>query len=161
MSKGFTIIEVIVAMFILTTGILGTFSFISHYNEYSSLSVMRFTAAYLAQEGIEIVKNIRDGNYLEGNLIDDWNQGFDTVGNREADYTSTTSLSAYSGNVLNVDNSGFYSYNAGTASPFVRKIQIVSSNTTSTYISCQVTWTEKGRTHQVTAEEEIYSWGWQ
>jgi hypothetical protein len=158
-ESGFTIIEATVAIFILTAGILGAFSFISHFTEYSSISTMRLTASYLAQEGVEVVKNIRDGNLLSG---DDWNEGFATSPwNGEADYTDTSSLSSYTGDYLNIDGNGLYGYGAGDQSLFERKIHIAKSTATSTYIVVTVSWSEKGRDHEVEVEEEIYSWAWQ
>lgn len=158
---GFTIIEAIMAIFVLTTGVLGVFSFITHFTEYSSISTMRLTASYLAQEGVEIVKNIRDGNYLEGNNQASWSEGFATNGDWEADYTDDNSLSVDEDNYLNIDNDGFYSYNAGSQSLFKRKISIGASTASSTYITVEVNWSERGRSHNVTVEEEIYSWPWQ
>ena len=159
---GFTIIEAIMAIFILTTGILGVFSFISHFTEYSSISTMRITASYLAQEGVEIVKNIRDGNYLEREGIVSWSEGFATSDwDGEADYKNDDSLSPYGGNYLNVDNDGFYSYSAGSQSLFQRKIHIATSTASSTYITVTVNWAEKERSHEVRVDGEIYSWPWQ
>jgi len=40
---------------------------------YINVSTLRITASYLAQEGIEIVKNIRDTNCLE--RASSWNYG--------------------------------------------------------------------------------------
>jgi Tfp pilus assembly protein PilV len=162
-KDGFTIIEAIVAIFILTTGILGAFSFISHFTEYSSISTMRLTASYLAQEGVEIIKNIRDSNFIDGNYSVDWNEGFATSSDweGEADYTNDNSLDSYSNTYLNIDVNGFYSYGAGSQSLFKRKITIGTSTASSTYITVEVSWSEKGRNHNVAVEEEIYSWPWQ
>jgi len=154
---GFTIIEVIMAISILTVGVLGVFAFISHFTEYTSISVSRFTASYLAQEGIEIVKNIRDGNWLKGSS---WNDNLGT-GHYQADYNSTNTLSAYGGNYLNIDSNDFYSYSSGTTTPFIREIQICTSTVGADgiiYVSSTVSWSERGRSHSVSAEEKIYNW---
>jgi hypothetical protein len=125
---------------------------------------MRITASYLAQEGVEIVKNLRDGNYLDRE-IPSWNEGFATSDwdgwDGQADYTDDDSLSSYGGNYLNVDNDGFYSYSAGSQSLFQRKIHIATSTASSAYIIVTVYWTEKGREHEVRVDEEIHSWLWQ
>lgn len=154
---GFTIIESTVAIFILTAGILGAFSFISHFTEYSSISTMRLTASYLAQEGVEIIKNIRDINYLEG---ESWNKGFSTSSfDGQADYTDTA-LSAYDSSYLNIDSSDFYSYDSGSQSLFQRKINVATSTSDNAYIVVTVYWSEKGRSHEVEVQEEITSWAW-
>src|SRR6266404_8976326 len=63
-EKGFTMIELIVTLAILSFGILGLYSAFTPllYLTYNISS--RFTAAYLAQEGLEIARNIRDNNFV-------------------------------------------------------------------------------------------------
>ncbi len=63
-SKSFTLIETVVAVSILTVGTLGAFSLIQKTIGLTSASSSQLTAAYLAQEEIEIVRNIRDSNWL-------------------------------------------------------------------------------------------------
>ncbi len=63
-STGFTLIEIIIAIAILSFGIILVYgSFASVVNSTYNISA-RFTAAYLAQEGFEIVRNIRDTNFI-------------------------------------------------------------------------------------------------
>lgn len=71
-KTGFTIIEVILAIFILTTAAFGSFNLIRQVLATSSLNESRMTAYYFAQEAVEEIKNIRDVNYLQEN---DWRQG--------------------------------------------------------------------------------------
>ncbi len=68
--KGFTLIEVLMAIFLITVGIGGSFALINRIMDFSSVSSDRLQAAYLAQEGIENVRNTRDSNWLAGN---EWN----------------------------------------------------------------------------------------
>jgi len=72
-QKGFTLIEMIVSVFIVTTGIIGVFSLVSNFSEQSQSVRDGTVASYLAQEGIEIVKNIRDTNMIGGLT---WDNGF-------------------------------------------------------------------------------------
>ena len=67
MKNGFTLIELIIAIFILSIGIVGIFGAYSAMVVATSDISNRFTATYLAQEGIEIVKNIRDLNWANIN----------------------------------------------------------------------------------------------
>ena len=72
MKKAFTLMEVIISVAVITTAIVASISLIS-----SSVSAIRsnqnkIIAVHLAQEGIEIVKNIRDTNWVllkRGNWI--------------------------------------------------------------------------------------------
>ena len=63
-NKGFSLIEVVTAIFILTVGVGGAFSLI--YQTLSAVYLVRseLTASFLAQEGVEIVKNLRDNAWL-------------------------------------------------------------------------------------------------
>lgn len=63
-GKGFTLLEVIIAIFILTVGVGGAYGLIQSTIISASQNKMRLTAYYLAQEGVEIVRNIRDSNWL-------------------------------------------------------------------------------------------------
>jgi len=76
MKKSFTLIETIVAVFIIVVGLvaviaLGIFSF-----SVSLLIKERATATDLGREGLEVIRSIRDSNWLvlEENW-DDWRQG--------------------------------------------------------------------------------------
>jgi prepilin-type N-terminal cleavage/methylation domain-containing protein len=68
--KGFTLIEVVVAVFVLTIGVLAVFNVVQNITVYSKVSSSRLTAVYLVQEGIELVRNQRDSNWLVGNSWD-------------------------------------------------------------------------------------------
>jgi prepilin-type N-terminal cleavage/methylation domain-containing protein len=68
--KGFTLIEVVVAVFILTIGVLAIFNVVQNITVYSRVSSSKLTAVYLAQEGIELVRNQRDSNWLAGDSWD-------------------------------------------------------------------------------------------
>lgn len=63
---GFSIAEVIIAAAVITVGILATLNLL-----YSSRNTERgnrdfIVAAQLAQEGVEIVRNVRDNNFASG-----------------------------------------------------------------------------------------------
>ena len=64
LSAGFTIIELIISISILSVAIVGIFSAFSIITILTSDSADRLTGTYLAQEGMEIVRNIRDNNWL-------------------------------------------------------------------------------------------------
>ena len=64
-SKGFTIIELIISIFILSVALVGIFSAFSIVTILTSDSADRLTGTYLAQEGMEIVRNIRDTNWIK------------------------------------------------------------------------------------------------
>ena len=152
LSKSFTLIETITAIFILTTGILALSSLISYFISVSSISSQRLVAAYLAQEGIEIVRNLRDTNLLSGR---NWDYGLNN-GNWQVDYNSTT-LSPYRGDFLNLETNGFYGYDPGIQTPFVRVINLQKDENI-LRIFVRVSWQERGRSHSLTAQANLYNW---
>ena len=135
MKTGFTIIELIISIFILSIAIVGIFSAFSIVTILTSDTVDRLAATYLAQEGMEIVRNIRDTNWLNmdaGVSGVAWDNGFNSCEDKgcEVDYTTTgygsNPVKPYaSGHYLNIDANGFYHYQeAALNTKFKRKIII-------------------------------------
>lgn len=163
-NRGFTLLEVIIAVFLIIVGISGAFLLITKTLGQMAASSSQLVAAYLTQEGIEIVRNIRDTNWLEQiDHTNDWNEGLTGCSaGCTADYTYTASedpnlLAIPADNFLNIDGNGFYSYSAGTADKFKRKITIDTS-TDILEVKVEVTWEEKGKSYQYFAQENLYNW---
>ncbi len=152
---GFTLLETIVAIFVITVGIIGVLSLVTQTISSATFSSHRLIAAYLAQEGIEIVRNIRDTNWLRSL---GWNNGLGT-GEYEADYQAS-SLSNFSGSPLNLENvTGYYGYDGGNATKFTRKITIGAGPIAdSLNIKVEVFWEEKGKPYSIPAQENLYNW---
>src|SRR3989344_2241928 len=133
-DRGFTVFELIVTIAILSFGIIGINSFLEPAIILNANYPNRLIAAYLGQEGIEIVKNIRDNNVILGN---NWSEGFDVCATGcELDYktktaveTSFNELKSYQDTFLNVNSDGFYSYDSGEATIFKRKVTIIQPTT--------------------------------
>jgi len=170
-SKGFTLLEVIAAIFLLTIGVIGILSLVSQTIVSSQITSSRLVASYLAQEGIEIVKNLRDTNFLKihkGETIN-W---YDNIiccpaspCTCEGDYNDLA-LTPTANRYLNID-AGFYQYSGfGTQTPFKRKITINIQDLSNPpdgipdkmKVQVEISWTERLRTYQVTAQENIYKW---
>lgn len=61
-NKGFSIAEVVISVFVITVGLLAIIKLITGSMTYSILSRDQIIASQLAQEGIELVRNVRDNN---------------------------------------------------------------------------------------------------
>lgn len=161
-SKGFTILEVITAVFILTIGVGASLSLINQTLSAATVVEQRLIASYLAQEGIEIVRNIRDSTWLEkrSNPTLVWDQ-YLGLGDWEADYDSQT-LTSYGGTLLYIQANGFYGYEISSAQTrFTRKITIAETSPADPNkrkVLVEVEWEERGRTHSFTALEYITNW---
>lgn len=156
MKKSFTIIEVLVAITIFTLGIITLGVSIWQNYSVAGQATERFIAIYLAQEGLEIVKNLRSENYLNQRA---WNLGL-SAGNYEVDYNDN-SLSTYSDRNLRIDlSTGFYNYETGNLTPFKRKISISYPASDQMKVTVTVYWPKKGsqQQEQVSVTEILYNW---
>lgn len=159
-KNSFTLLEAIFAISILVLTMGGSFALISRLLSFSPQTQSKLVASYLAQEGMEIVRNIRDNNWLNPSNPS-WNQGLGDCGlpscEYEADYTNP-SLSVWGDHYLNIDANGLYSYNPGTQTKFKRKITISDSGADKMALNVEVFWEEKGTTQSVKIMENLYNW---
>ncbi|MBU4351250.1 prepilin-type N-terminal cleavage/methylation domain-containing protein [Patescibacteria group bacterium] len=154
MTKGFTLLEVLISLAILIVGVVGVFALIQQTISFLPLSEQRLAASYLTQEGIEIVRNLRDTNIVKGNA---WNLGLTGCNaGCEADYAST-SLVAWTNQYL-LDNNNFYGYSSGSQTLYKRKITIDTGTADVLKITVEVSWQEKSRSHSIKASEDVYNW---
>ena len=66
LSKGFTLVETLVAISIFTTSILALLVILSGSISNTGYAKKKIIASYLAQEGIEYIRNMRDTFVLYG-----------------------------------------------------------------------------------------------
>lgn len=175
---GFTIIELIITIFVLSIAIIGVFGAFSIMVILTSNVSDRLAAAYLAQEGVEIIRNIRDTNWLNMDANPDlasWDDGLYACENGascQVDYTTTgfdsnPVLPWHEDSYLKIDaDNFFYSYGAGTKTKFRRKITIDTS--LAPYIMkviAEVFWDEKPNIlnlaeeqGSIQVEDTLYNW---
>lgn len=155
-KKGFTLLELIVCVFIISLGLVGVLSLVVQNVRAQYLNKNVLIASQLAQEGLELTRNIRDTNWLSSGSS--WNDGL-TTGNYKIDYSN--GLSAVSGineAKLYINASGFYDHvNTGTATIFKRLITTVEGANTIT-ITCLIEWEERNATHKYSAQTILYNW---
>ena len=163
-QSGFTIIEIVVALTILSFVVLLVYDTFSLNNQVTSDTALRSTAAFLAQEGLEIVKSLKDANTIaiaNGSSIA-WNEGLTTspctIG-CAADYTmeNTDQLVPFDANMpLSLDRNGLYGYQAGgTATLYTRKIMITPKGNDSLLVDVIVSWNYNGN-NTFEAKEYLY-----
>ena len=127
-KRGFTIIELMISIFILSIAIVGVFGAFSVVVVLTSDASSRLTGSYLAQEGVEIIRNIRDTNWLSTtatapvNWDDNLSNCFPVNGNGcEVDYTSTVPV-PYSGNPLKMDSADLASASSNPTASTSKRI---------------------------------------
>jgi len=71
-SKGFTLVETLVAISILLVAVVTPITLISQNITNANVAKDTLTASYLAQEGIELIRGMRDTHVLKGASAPDW-----------------------------------------------------------------------------------------
>jgi len=176
-NQGFSIIEVMVCVTIILVTFTSIYTLINHSMVFHDLAYSKLTASYLAQEGIEIVRNIRDNNYIRNennnyiknesnnyilnesnNYIqnESWNVGLNP-GNYQVQYNSTR-LDDYTGNNLKIDSSGLYNYSDGETTRYNRMISIDKISDKEIRVTSIVKWSNRGINFDIQVEDHLYNW---
>jgi hypothetical protein len=175
LRKGQTIIEAMIGISILTTGLLGIMGLLSRSFFLSRVTAENLTATYLAAEGIELAKNLIDHDvYTPGRtwgvVWQEGDNGDCQATNRdfELDYTTCASadpacvLSCYSGTPLSFDpTSRRYSYGGSVPTNFTRRIRVrpVPGSPHELEVNSVVTWSTGLFTSQsVNLVDRFYNW---
>ena len=152
-SKGFTLLETIAAIAILMSGVLVVYASSARMLAYTYDNQYQLVASYLAQEGIETVRNIRDQNWIDG--AEGWRDGLD-AGDWRIQYDSTALIADNDTPLLLAEND-FYGYDSGEATVFKRKITISHLSDDSLKVIAEVSW-PYGQKRSIQAEKILYNW---
>ncbi len=155
-NKGYILIESIVAITIVVVGLLGIFSLLSRSLSLNRVVADQFVAAYLAAEGIELVKNVIDNNILAGKP---WNVGL-SAGDYEADFHSSA-LEANQNRLLRLNPvKGAYGYGESDATRIGRVIHLaIAPDGNEITIGSRVHWiTRGGGKFNINVEEHVFNW---
>ena len=164
------IAEAIMAISVITIGLLGVSSLVIQNTKVRGVNRNQLIASMLAQEGLELTRNLRDKNWL--NRIadpsldwDDWITDGSVPNTFTVDYESDTTVAHQpdhsvssindNGTRLYVNGNGFYTHNSagGTLTKFRRLISAVD-NGDHLLVSATVSW---GAGTYV-AETYLYDW---
>jgi len=187
-NSGISIVEVVVAIMIITVGMVGVLSLVIQNVEAQYINKNVLMASGLAQEGLELVRNVRDLNWLTpGNV---WNQGLVGDGTYTIDYGgsgnkiciggsddgySCTQDSNCDSNVcrpinmainsideagarLYVDSNGLYAHTTTATPTNFYRLITVADNTDYLDVKCTIRWKDGTQNHNYTAETYLYDW---
>ena len=157
-ERGTTLVEALVAILILVFGIVPSFAIIFTGNAFSSSVRNNLVASNLAQEGVEVVRAIRDANWFN-------NQVFD-VGLLDGIYRlewNSDALLLEAGNPpLKVTPAGLYNYSSGVDTIFRRRIFVTKVDplgcSCELRIITEITWPERNRTKTIQVESHLFNW---
>ncbi len=169
MKKGFTIIESLVAIAILATVIMGASSAVQSGLSSYIFSKDQIVAFYLAQEGFEQLRNIRDENALNSrnwltgialNSSDPCYFGYSCMASPVESSTLTRCSAPGACPLLRQEvSTGFYGYNAlWPATLFRRDISLTSIGTDEVAVTVKITWSKGAVTREFKARENLFRW---
>ena len=176
--------EVLVAITIFTIAVAGIITAAVQGGINVNADEQRVTANYLAQEGIELMRDKRDSYVVSSpsgydagwaDFVAATTTACSTTTPCDIDVSDTTSAIPSSGAalglryvtctatscVLNYDSNGYYSHSAGTASLYTRKITVVPYPTVTPdelLVTSTVTWLQGSAPQTVSQSESLFDW---
>lgn len=178
--KGQSLIEVMVAMTLLTVGFLGVVALLSQSLAINNFTANNVTAIYLASEGIEIAKNLIDHDVFMGNTHQSWSWGmcagslnviaanFEAAYNTDQCSNGVDGVMPYNANdhLYYYPNTHLYGYNqnnsaqnGGTPTIFTRDIAMIPNGSDEITVSSTVFWAGlAGAPQSITLEDHFYDW---
>lgn len=154
-SAGFTLVEALVSLLIFSVALTAIFSLLSNNLKNALLVEHNFIASGLVQEGMEVVRNIRDSEWHLSN-------SFGTTipdGSYRVQWNSQALLALEANPFLKKDSgNGLVSYDTGNNMIFKRTVTISAVSGVEKRIVVSVTWDERGVPKSVSAEIHLFNW---
>lgn len=179
---GFTLIEAMIAVSILALSVAGPLTGASRAIVLAQISRDQLTASYLAQEGIEYVRAMRDDAYLNayrsgGSTISAtaWNDFLTGASAwsitqcisrtctldpaRAMGYGTNFALNAYAGNSPLYLSNGIYTQQVlGTKTVYTRTVQASAISANEELVTSTVTWSFHNAPYTVTVVDHLTPW---
>lgn len=162
-KNGFSLMEIIVVLFIVSTTLLGIVSLIIQNIQVQSVNKNNLIASSLAQEGIEIIRQVRDLNWRNSeNFDNNLSDGLYRVDYREP---MTFAVSDNSQTKIYLKN-GFYVNNSGSETGLVptifsRQIVITRLNSYSgkpLQVRSIVSWVDHKTPYRYELQTLLFDW---
>jgi len=157
MNKGFTLIETMVALGVLVFVLTGMVSLIILNITNAKNIEKNLIAGNLAQEALEVVRSMRDNDWLEGNNFGDF---ILVSGDEYSVQWDDTDLSrGLVAQPLNFDEAtGLYSYDNGEPTIYTRKVLIDQVTDKEIKILVTIEWILRSGSAQLQAESHLFDW---
>jgi Tfp pilus assembly protein PilV len=159
-KRGFSFLEVIISVFVLSTGIIGVFAVINSSMIYSLNASNQQIAVMLAQEGIELTRNIRDNNWAKRKFemeesgsssissFDNFPSGDSNncrIDKNSIDMNNSKCSNGVNHKKLSLDGNNFYIHGGSPFTKFSRKIEVDFDDSEDTVIITSVViWNRNG-----------------
>lgn len=165
--------EAMITISVVMVGMLGIVTLVSRSLAFNTDATRKFTAIYLAAEGIEVVKNLVDRNYAAAATNPPptqppaWDENINE-GRYQVQYDSTDlgpELGTSAGDWLVFDAStGLYSYAAGESGGYRRVVDITETDhdedgfADEIIVRSVVSWSARGVDDAVVLEDHFFNW---
>jgi len=166
-SNAFTLVEVLIAITILTIGILSGFILVTRALYNVAVIKDRLTASFLAQEGIELTRQIRDSNFLRilNGESADWRDGLGAgsyiieskAGSDESIQLVSITPSEAPDFFYN-DTLKIYNYSTGEPTNFNMEIKITTINDDEIRVESIMQWKTRTIDFDLIVEDHLYNW---
>jgi prepilin-type N-terminal cleavage/methylation domain-containing protein len=159
-ESGFTLVEVLVAVFLFSVVLTST-SYALNTNLSNAILVKNnFLASGFAQEGVEIMRNLRDEDWFASRPFGSFGGvGALPDGDYRVQWDSTVPVPIIGADVPLRKDSGFYGYGSGNNTIFFRRITVTTiTPDVEKRIVVTITWKEKKLDKSLSAEEHLFNW---
>jgi type II secretory pathway pseudopilin PulG len=155
LQKGFTLAESVIAITLIIIGIVGILNLINRSAGFANIASNRLIAANLGQEGIEIVRNIRDSNWVNQENWKDGLVGF-CDGIFQLDYNQ--GLKCNTNSFLLFDEELGYNHQEGKETIYKRRLEIAEITNAELRVKAIVSWQTRGGDFEIVVEDHLYNW---
>lgn len=166
-ASGQTLFETMVALGLIMMGVVTLVVLVGRAIGLSRVVADRFTATYLAAEGIEVVKSLIDTNVLRSASGCSWTGGGAgcvslAAGTYDVDPQGLALIPA-SGNPLWFDsiNRLYSPYAGGASTPtnFIRTVELISlRGGDELQVTAKVRWVSRGGSYDIILEDHFFNW---
>ncbi len=174
-SRGFTLVETLIALSIFSVSVVALMSFLSQGISNTGYAKKKMIATYLAQEGVEYLRNMRDSYVLYSSTTGiDWSNFKAKLApcNPDGECGFDASLSVTDNNAifkcsqhfnfckLFLSNGNYNSTSTGSDSGFTRTVWMDTAGLgqDEVRISSTVSWTQGTTPYNITLTENIFNW---
>jgi prepilin-type N-terminal cleavage/methylation domain-containing protein len=162
LKPAFTLIEIIVVLFVISLALLGMLSLITQNIRAQDYNKKAVIANQLSQEGVELIRRIRDNNWRNGNFF--YNNLATAIGDRTSyymDYNDSlpTILVNEDEAKLQVNDEGYFVHDPlYDDSGYRREIEVELVDDHRFRIISTVYWTSMGAEQDYKVETILYDW---
>ena len=162
----FSLLEIIVVLMIISVGLLGVLNLMVSSSRAQNSNRETLIAYNLAQEALELVRNVRDTNWREGAA---WNLNITgspsgekyKVDFRHFQPVPINNIKEATLQMSSSSNQWFYIHDASSSDSIFRRMITITADdasSSSSTVSCLVEWNDRGDTRRFELQTELYDW---